>query len=181
MNPEVRRRIRLVGAACVVLVLFTLVLLYWTIDPAAAASASRPTISFVGMTNNPVRQMLPFRVETCEGATGLCALFWVTNTAPRMTSFKTASVEIKTNRGWEPFVPAGAPWRGVEGSLWHQNYGCFYAVGWPPGLPTNAVWRLQVRHAAEPPLLGIIINQKLGRDLFRPGKEFTTTTSEIVR
>jgi hypothetical protein len=178
MNPEVSRRIRIIGAAFAFLAAFTFVLV-WTVNPASAA-ASKPTVLFVGFTNNPVRQMLPFRVETCEGATGLCALFWVTNTSPNIINFKTDSVEIKTDNGWQPFLPTGAPWGGVEGSLWFSNYGCIYAVGWPPGLRTNATWRLQVRHAREPSLLGILINQKLGRNLFRPGQEFTSPTAEVV-
>ena len=172
------RRTRYLALGFAILVLVAFILLR-TLNPASAA-ASKPTVLFVGFTNNPVRQMLPFRVETCEGATGLCALFWVTNTSPNIINFKTDSVEIKTGNGWEPFLPTGALWRGVEGSLWFPNYGCFYAVGWPPGLPTNTVWRLQVRHVREPSLLRILINQKLGRDLFRPGQEFTSPTAEVV-
>src|SRR5688500_850066 len=129
------RRTRYLALGFAILVLVAFILLR-TLNPASAA-ASKPTVLFVGFTNNPVRQMLPFRVETCEGATGLCALFWVTNTSPNIINFKTDSVEIKTGNGWEPFLPTGALWRGVEGSLWFPNYGCFYAVGWPPGLPTN--------------------------------------------
>jgi hypothetical protein len=175
---RLKRLFRIIAAAFAILVLFAFIL-FWTSNPASSA-ASKPTVLFLGFTNNPVRQMIPFRVEVCEGATGLCALFWVTNTSPNVISFKSDSAEIKTDKGWQPFLPAGSPWRGVEGSLWQQNYGCFYAVGWPPGLLTNAVWRLQVRHARDPSLLGILINQKLGRTIFRPGKEFSTPTAEVV-
>jgi hypothetical protein len=149
------------------------------------ASAGRPTamlsVVFVGMTNNPTRQMTPTRIEVAQGATGDCALFWVTNVAAKQFIwFKTASIEQKTDAGWKPFVPSGGSWSGVEGSLWSPGYGCLMAVGWPPGLATNATWRLQVRYGRDPSTIGIIINQKAGREFFSSGKEEATVPSSAV-
>jgi hypothetical protein len=135
------------------------------------------------MTNNPTPQMTPIRVAVTQDATGLCALFLVTNiSAKQYIWFKTASVEQKTEAGWKPFVPKGGPWTGVEGQLWSPGYGCLIAVGWPPGLATNATWRLQMRYGRDPSTLGIIINQKTGREFFPRGKaEWTIISSEVNR
>jgi hypothetical protein len=139
------------------------------------------SVMFVGMTNNPMRQMTPTRVEVTQGATGFCALFWVTNiTAKQFVWFKTASIEQRTEAGWEPLVPSGGSWSGVEGSLWSPRYGCLIAVGWPPGLATNATWRLQVRYGRDPSTFGLIVNQKTGREFFKSGKEEATIPSDEV-
>ena len=138
-------------------------------------------VAFAGITNNPTRQMTPTRVEVCQGATGLCALFWVTNvSADHYIWFKTASIEQKTRTGWQPFVPSSGSWNGIEGRLWMPGYGCFIAAGWPPGLATNATWRLRVRYGRDPSTLGIIVNQKTGREIFTSGKEEATIASSEV-
>jgi hypothetical protein len=155
----------------------------------AAWSSLRPSpqlqelsVLFVGMTNNVTRAMGPPRIEVCGGASGTCALFLVTNTTSRhFLWFNTASVERKTETGWEHFTPADVSWSGPQGSLWSPGYGCFLAVGWPPGLPTNACWRLQVSYGREPSRLGILINQKSGRELFHSGKVEATVPSSEVR
>jgi hypothetical protein len=125
--------------------------------------------------------MKPTRVEVCLGATGLCALFGVTNIAPKeFIWFKASVVEQRTETGWQPFVPNGA-WSGVEGSVWQPGYGCLYAVGWPPGLSTNATWRLRVAYGREPSLLGTLINQKLGWEIFKRGRQESTVISSEVK
>ncbi len=60
------------------------------------------------------------------------------------------------------------------------QYGCTYAVGWPPGLDTNAVWRLQVRCGKDRSSLQLWINSLLVRQIFRNSKEFVTLTSTEV-
>jgi hypothetical protein len=136
---------------------------------------------FIGMTNNVTRTMGPPRVEVCGGASGTFALFLVTNTTRHdFLWFKTAAVEKKTPAGWQPFIPTSVPWSGPQGRLWSPGYGCLLAVGWPPGLPTNAYWRLQLTYGRDPGALGILINQESGREFFHSGKaENTIPSSEV--
>ena len=47
-------------------------------------------------------------------------------------------------------------------------------------MATNACWRLNVRYGREPPIIGIIVNQRTGRDLFPRGKEELTIQSSEV-
>jgi hypothetical protein len=138
-------------------------------------------VLFSGMTNNVTRTMGPPRIEVCAGASGACALFLVTNlTRQQFLWFKTTSVERKTAMGWERFTPTDQSWSGPEGSLWIPGYGCFIAVGWPPGLPTNACWRLQLSYGKDPSALGILVNQKSGREFFHSTKaENTIPSSEV--
>ena len=167
-------------AAFAALLLLLAAYLFWS-GVHAGPQTAKLSVLFIGMTNNPTAVMTPTRVEVCQGATGLCAMFWVTNIAAKQFIwFATASVEQKTETGWQPFVPSGGSWSGVEGSLWQPGYGCLYAVGWPPGLATNATWRLQVRYGREPPTLGIIINEKSGREIFKSGRQESMVPSSVV-
>lgn len=141
------------------------------------------SVTLAGFTNNPVRGVTPAgrRIEVCYGAAGTCALFEVRNvTSNQFLWFKTASLERKTEKGWERVDSIEGVWSGVEGNLWSPGYACLYAVGWPPGLPTNATWRLQVRHGKDPSLLARLINQKIGRDIFRSGKQKAVVASDAV-
>lgn len=171
-----RKYIAIPAVLCLLLVVY----LFWS----GAGSGPPPKLSvvFLGMTNNPTRQMTPTRVEVCQGATGLCAIFRVVNTASnKFIWFKAASVEQKTETGWQPFVPNSGSWSGVEGSVWQPGYGCLYAVAWPPGLSTNASWRFRVPYGREPSALATIINQKLGREIFKSGRQESTVTSSEVK
>jgi hypothetical protein len=175
------------------LALFTAALLaslpFWLSRSSPNSPArTKLAVIFVGMTNNPIRTMGPPRVEVCGGATGLCALFLVTNiTRDECLWFKTAFAEQKAGGEWKQFVPGTNAWSGVEGSLWTPAYGCFMAVGWPPGLSTNASWRLQVNYGRDPSILRTLVNQKfgqpvLGRELFYSGKqENMVGSSEVTR
>ncbi len=118
----------------------------------------------------------------------MCALFLVTNTTRiEFLWFKTACAEEKSGGEWKQIVPGANAWSGVEGYLWMPASGCYMAVGWPPGLSTNASWRLRVRYGRDPSGLGILINQKfaqpvLGRELFHSGKqEGIVSSSEVSR
>lgn len=139
------------------------------------------SVGFVGLTNGPARQMKPNRIIVCEGATGLCAMFLVRDVSSnRWIWFKTASIEQKTPTGWQTFLPNGTPWSGVEGGLWSPGYGCLYAVGWPPDLPTNATWRLRVSFGREPSTLRRRVNRMSGLAIFRSGREESVIASEEV-
>ena len=152
-----------------------------------SAARTKLAVIFVGMTNNPIRTMGPPRVEVCEGATGLCALFLVTNiSGNECLWFKTAFAEQKAGGEWKQFVPGTNAWSGVAGSLWMPAYDCFMAVGWPAGLPSNASWRLQVSYGRDPSMLRTLINQKfgqpvLGRELFHSGKQENMVGSSEVK
>lgn len=154
-------------------------ILWGSYRPAPAATSL--SVGFVGLTNGPARQMTPTRIEVCLGATGLCAILSVRNVeSNRWLWFKTASIEQKTPAGWQPFLPSGPTWSGVEGSLWSPGYGCLFAVGWPPGLPTNATWRLRVSYGGEPSKFGLVVNHKFGRELFHSGREEAVVSSAEV-
>jgi hypothetical protein len=147
----------------------------------SGARTVAPSVVFVGMTNNPTRQMTPTRIEVCQGATGMCALFWVTNfTANEWVWFKTVSVEQKTASGWQRFSPSSSLWMGIEGSLWGPGYGCLVAVGWPPGLSTNAVWRLELSYGRDTSSSATDINQNTDRSIFKSGSQESTFTSSEV-
>ena len=163
------------------LVLILMALSFWG-GAHASAPPKQLSVVFVGMTNSPVPQMRPTRIEVCQGATGLCAMFWVSNScATESIWFETDSVEQKTETGWQHVVPSGLSWSGVEGSVWFPGYGCLYAVGWPPGLPTNATWRLQVCSGREPSGLRQLVNEKIGRRIFRSGGGNAIVLSTEVR
>ena len=141
------------------------------------------SVSFTGWSNNPVRVPPPAgRVELGLGATGRCALFWVTNTGPNGSRlwFDSNQVEQKVAGEWRPFIPTNNSWSGVGGSLWMGQYGCTIAVGQPPGLDANAVWRLQVRCGKDRSSLQLWINSLLGREIFRNSKGFVILTSTEV-
>ena len=164
------------------LLVIAIVWVCWTL-----ALSSGPTsplsVTFTGWTNNPVRVPPPVgRLELGRGATGRCALFWVTNTGPSDSRvwFDALQVEQKIAGEWHPFVPTDKRWSGVEGSIWMGQYGCTYAVGWPPGLAANAIWRLQVRCGKDRSSLQLWINSLLGRQIFRGGKEYVTLSSTEV-
>ncbi len=169
----------LVVVAAVLLVLLTC--LWWGRTP-GGPSTTKLAVVFVGLTNNPTAAVTPARVELCRGATGLCAVFLVTNiTKSKRIWFETSGVERRTDSGWQPLAPDPSSWSGVAGSVWTPEYGCLYAVGWPPGVSTNASWRLQMRYGLEPPDVGLAINQVLGRNVVPRGKVVQAVPSSEVK
>jgi hypothetical protein len=147
------------------------------------AKAPLLSITFQGWTNNPVRSPPPNRLELARGATGRCALFWVTNAEPfdHTLWFDSFEVEQNTNGQWLAFTRTNSLWSGVEGSVWWGGYGCMYAVGWPPGLPTNATWRLRIRCGRDLSPIKLRINEKLRRKIFHPDqKHMVLWSSEVI-
>ena len=143
-------------------------------------TAADASMQIIWITNSTAGQTLPIPVSG-EGATGRCALFWVTNITAHHIWFQTTSVEQKTETGWQAFIPSHRSWSGVGGSQWLPRSGRVQAVGWPPGLPTNASWRLRVRYGRDPSLLGMMINQKAGRVIFHSGTARTLIASSEVK
>ena len=166
----------------VVLILLLLAYMWWLTRSSNVSSKSDLSVVFVGFTNNPQHSMQPVRVEVCQGATGVCALFRVTNMSTNSyIRFDTSSVERKDERGWAQFAPVGS-WAGVGGSVWSPGYSCLYAVAWPPGLATNTAWRLQLSVAHEPSGLREFVNRKLGREVFGAyGRQAAESSSEVIQ
>lgn len=177
---NVTRRKLLAFSGLVALFLLAVAYFFWTRE--RGGSAQKLAVMFVGITNNPVAQMTPNRVAVCRGANGLCALFSVTNIGRSgWIWFNTSFVEQKTETGWQRVKTDQGVWSGVEGGRWTPEYGCLFAVGWPSGVPTNATWRLRVRYGREPSLIGILVNDHLGRMVFRRGAEEQTIASSEAK
>ncbi|HEU0011600.1 MAG TPA: hypothetical protein VFT34_17420 [Verrucomicrobiae bacterium] len=168
--------------------LMLLVYLFWAGARTSPTSGKlKLAVAFVCLTNSPPRQMVPTRIALSErGATGLCAMFVVTNVGgtkfwkDAAVWFETASVEQKTAAGWQPVPQDSQYWSGIEGRVWTPGYGCLYAVGWPPGVPTNAAWRLLLRYGREASAMWTVANDKLGHGLLPKGKEEQTIPSSEV-
>lgn len=168
--------------ALVIVFVLAIACLWWRFG-GRGEEASPLAVTFVGWTNNPSWTPPPNRIELGRSATGRCALFWVTNAGhPReRVWFDTSKVEQKVGNEWREFVPANTRWSGVEGSIWMGGYGCHYAVGIPPGMPTNAVWRLQVRCGRDRSSLKLAINSWLKRELFRKSTGYVVfSSSEVI-
>lgn len=162
-----------------VLIVFLLAYTWWLAGSSNVSSKSNLSVVFVGFTNNPQHSMEPVRVEVCQGATGVCALFRVTNASTnRWIRFDTSTVERKDGQGWAQFSPVGS-WAGVGGSVWSPGYSCLYAVEWPPGLPTNTAWRLQLSIAHEPSGLRAFVNRMLHREVFGAYGSQAGVSSEV--
>jgi hypothetical protein len=170
-----------------VVLLFTACILFVSGNHGKATSTL--SVTFTGWTSNPVWTPPPNRLELGRGASGLsatgtCALFWVTNAgSPKdRVWFDTLQVEQKVDGQWRAFTPTSKEWSGVEGSVWMGGYGCMYAIEQPPGLTTNAVWRLQVRFGRDRSSFRLMINSWLGREFFPLNKEdyVSLPSSEVI-
>ena len=178
--PPARNR-RCIMAVAMLLLFAFMSILWWSGQ--SRKRVSPLSVTFAGWTNHPARMPPPNRLELGRGATGRCALFWVTNTGNphERVWFDAMRVEQKIDGQWHAFVPTNARWSGVEGSIWNGGYGCHYAIGSPPGLPTNAIWRLQVRCGRDRSSLKLAINSWMGREFFRRTKEYVSfPTSEVI-
>jgi hypothetical protein len=153
-------------------------LLLWLLGAKKPRSIS---VEFVGLTNNPVATLPSAapRLVLAAGATNLCALFWFTNAHAASVWFKTDCAEQKVGGKWVECARPSGQWNGVDGGLWMKGSGCLWAIGWPPGLPTNATWRLQVRYGNDLSMFKIIMNQKFGA-VFHPSESFDTFPSGEV-
>jgi hypothetical protein len=153
----------------------------FTVSVYAGPPTTKLSVEFVGMTNNPTPQRKPIRLAVNGDAKGLCALFFVTNNSTTQAIwFDTVSIEQKTAAGWKPFVPSGS-WTEVGTIQWEPRYGCLLAVAWPPGLATNATWRLQMSYGQNTSTFGPL-EDGMNIQQFYPGKkvsEGTIPSSEV--
>ena len=144
----------------------------FTVAVYAGPPTPKLSVEFVGMTNSPTPQTRLIRVAATKDATGLCALFSVKNISTTQSIwFETASVEQKTETGWKPFVPSGGSWTGIEGRVWSPGSGRLVAVAWPPGLATNATWRLQMSYGPDTSTVGPSLKENSNVREFYPSEE----------
>jgi hypothetical protein len=177
MTLKARNWMLFVGA------LLVLALVIGWIRSQAHSTPGPPPVSvvFTELMNDPVARMAPARVAVGAGATGLCAMFWVTNTSTdKYCWIRTAGVETQGPGGWQERRQIDVSWYGVMVSMWRPGYGCLVAVGWPPGIPTNECWRLKLIYGEDPSLGKSAINQKLGWVLFHPSDELGRFASSEV-
>jgi hypothetical protein len=130
-----------------VLTVLVFCLWYWQ----RAAPLPRLAVTFTGLWHNPTTEPKGFRIQP-NGGQGLCAVFAVTNLSKDTAIwFDTAFVEQKTEAGWKRVKPGS--WSAIDSSamdsfgkgVWPASFGCYYTLTWPPGIPTNGVWRLGMR------------------------------------
>ncbi len=129
-----------------------------------------PAVGLLSVENNPLAH--PPRVPgVFNGVTGLSAFFVVTNVGKDAGIwFDTCALEQKVGAEWQrtPVPPytvrvvqrllAGQkPWHLIASDFFpgtdpmlRPGTVCSFAVEWPPSVPTNATWRLQLRYGRAP-------------------------------
>ena len=144
-------------------------------------STPRPidlSVIFVGLTNYPQRTMTPPRLAVISDGHGLHALFAVTNrSTDHYLQFGIDRIEKQVGNAWveHPAVQISP----ALGMRWSPGYGCAYAIPWPPGVPTDAPWRLNLWVKREPGLHLGLVNQWLHREIFRPYGRHSSTSSVV--
>jgi hypothetical protein len=192
MKVPPRRFLVLMGA------LLSLLLVFWLSGGFQGfPQPPRLAVGFVTVESDPFFH--PMRGPTVlNGAAGLCAIFAVTN-AGKDTSvwFDTCAVEQNVGTEWRrtPVLPYAlrvteiprigeTPWVGITSDSVNNNYppgtAWYYVVEWPPGVPTNACWRLELRYGAQPSPKAQKLDDALGVRLFsKRGRGETLLTPEV--
>ncbi len=164
-----------------------------------ADSTPRLTVVFVGAENDPISHP-PNGPTVLHGGRGLCAVFAVTNISKQDAIwFNTCAVEQKVGSEWRrTLVPSylsrvlGAkPWFLIDSDDVNDVYppgrAWYYVVPWPPNLPTNAIWRLQLRYGRAPSAFTKKMSStfdftgKLGSALFNTRRATGTLVTPEVR
>jgi hypothetical protein len=161
-------------------VLLVSVCLWRSSTRAQAAAKADLSVVFLYLTNNPKAALNPVRIAVPQNVAGLCALFRVTSICSNTPIlYDTLFVEKREGHRWTKFAPPGPSTR-MAGLDWMPGYSCLVALSWPPGLPTNTSWRLQLTVAREPPGFAEYINRRLHRELFRPRGRHSVASSEVI-
>lgn len=180
-----------------VAVLLPLLVCWW----GGGFQAAKPTKLGVELlavvTDDPMHRRAE-RSTVLNGITGLSAIFAVTNGSQDASLyFDTCAVEQKIQGEWQrtevpPYESrvrqkrgVGAPpWSGIAsddvggyppGTCWN------YVVAWPPGVPTNATWRLQLRYWRCASPTAMKLDDELGIDLFPRRRSGQTILTPEVR
>jgi hypothetical protein len=163
-----------------------------------ADSTPRLTVMLVGVENDPISHP-PDGPTVLHGGRGLCAVFAVTNISKQDAIwFNTCAVEHKVGLEWRrTLVPSylsrvlsEKPWLLIDSDDVNDVYppgrAWYYVVPWPPNIPTNATWRLQLRYGRTPSAFtkkmssAFDFTGKLGSTLFNKRRaEGTLLTPEV--
>jgi hypothetical protein len=146
--------------------LFLLLLFGWGNGIRRGSAPPRLAVGLVAVENNPghPRARAP---TVLNGITGLCAIFALTNISKDASIwFDTSAVEQRVGSEWRriPVPPyesrerihlqGGKPWWAIAsnstGTKFSPGTSCHFVVAWPPDLPTNASWRLELCCGPEP-------------------------------
>ncbi len=176
--------------------LLLLLLVCWWGGGLLATKPARLGVQLLAVARDP-RYRPSERSTVLNGITGLCAIFAITNCSQDASvGFDTCAVEQKTEGEWRrievpPYASrvtqkrrlGGTPWFGIASEDVNHVYPpgtCWnYVVAWPPGVPTNATWRLQLRYWRRASPKAMKVDDTLGIDVFaRRGREQTILTSE---
>ncbi len=150
----------------------------WLLSTRSSSQRGDLSVEFRGLTNDPGASVFR-RLSVVGDGRGLYALFAVTNISQKgYVQFGISGVERQSNDTWtahesEVFKPA-------LGFTWSPGFGAFYAIPWPPGLTTDRPWRLRLWVMREPKPILRLVNQRLGRELFRPYWRHTVTSSVVT-
>ena len=172
-------------------------LVFWWGEGFRAAKLTRLGVVLLAVERDPTHHP-PERSTVLNGITGLCAIFAVTNSSEEASLwFDTCAVEQKTEGGWRRTEVApyelrvirkpgvgGTPWNGIASDDVNHVYPpgtCWnYVVAWPPGVPTNATWRLELRYWRRASPRAMKLDDRFGVELFaRRGRGQTILTPEV--
>jgi hypothetical protein len=175
-----------------------LFVVFWSCGGFPAFKPTRLAVVLAAVEADPMHHLPRERATVLNGITGLCAIFAVTNLSQEDSVwFDTCAVEQKVEGKWlhmpvPPYarrvtdqIRAGRkPWYGIASDEVNHIYPpgtCWnYAVAWPPDLPTNAVWRLQLRYGRQPSPKAKKIDDAIRINLFaRHGKGDVLFTPEV--
>ncbi len=119
-------------------------------------------MALVGVENDPISHP-PNGPTVLHGGRDLCAVFAVTNISKRdAILFNTCAVEQRVGQEWRRTLVAAylarvlaqKPWLLIDSDDVNDVYppgrAWYYVVPWPPNIPTNATWRLQLRYGGAP-------------------------------
>jgi hypothetical protein len=112
--------------------------------------------------------------------------------------FDTCAVEQKVGDEWrrlqvsaysarvtDQLRAGGKPWFGIASDAVNQAYPpgtCWnYVVGWPPDVPTNATWRLELRCGSRASAKAEKLDDALGIDIFPRRRGGQTILTPDVR
>jgi len=107
-------------------------------------------------------------VQKIGGREGLCAVFRISNvTSNYFVDYHGVAIEVRTN--------ANSPWLTFKskssddfmGGTWTPGYSSLFAMQWPPEAPTDSTWRVVVNVERQRRGVRRMINDRLGRQVFR--------------
>jgi hypothetical protein len=152
--------------AVIIAILAVLFLLGFLFIPGEPPPTADLALTFLGMTNNPVRSSRPVRLEIYQGATGSCAVFRVSNlTSNYFLDYHGTAIEVRTNGQWQALKSKSA--EKFAGGTWGPGYNALFAMQWPSEASTNDTWRVSVNVYRQQRGLRRFVNDRLRREVFK--------------